>query len=407
MIGTIEELELFFLEHDLPVYSRENFDNFVDKKHIDLNVPSIHITGTNGKGSTANFIYNIYRSAGYRVGMYLSPYFGSCLKSIYLAGENIKIEDYLRIFNFYYDDFIKFNLTSFEMQTIVAYSFFNEQKVDLAIIEVGMGGDIDATNIITPLLSIITSVSLEHTSYLGRSVSEIAHTKAGIIKERRPCLVGKLDESALFAVKEVANYFDAKVYIVDDFHHEQIDGETIKFDYYPYHDLKIRTHSFYQLKNASIAVEAIKILMDKFVVEEKAIKAGLSEPLLEYRYEFLNSNTIIDGAHNPEAVSNLVETLEKDIKRPIHVLFASFLDKNIDLILPMLQKASSSVTITTFPHKRSRTKEEYFLYLDDYQFVDDYLKAYLSLTEQYPDDVILITGSLYFVSLFKEEFKKI
>ena len=132
------------------------------------------------------------------------------------------------------------------------------------------------------------------------------------------------------------------------------------------------------------------------------MRQGLMMPLLKGRYEYIDEHTLIDGAHNKEAIENLVASLSRDIKKPIHTLFASFLDKNIDAILPLLSSVSSSITITTFPHRRARKEEDYFLYLGDYVFKEDCYQAYLELREKYPDDLILITGSLYFAYLMED-----
>lgn len=198
------ELEAYFKEHNYPSYERGNYDRYLKDHHFSFKSPSIHITGTNGKGSTSNYIYNIYRKAGYKVGLYTSPYLDDVTEMVSINGEIVSFETYLKKFESFREDFEKYHLSSFEMQTIIAFDLFNEANLDLVIVEVGMGGYIDATNIITPLLSIITSISLEHTSYLGGTTSEIAYNKAGIIKPNVPVLLGKMDEFALYAIRETA-----------------------------------------------------------------------------------------------------------------------------------------------------------------------------------------------------------
>ncbi|MFA5422065.1 MAG: cyanophycin synthetase, partial [Bacilli bacterium] len=274
----------------------------------------------------------------------------------------------------------------------------NEQKPDLAIIEVGMGGYLDATNIFTSILAIITSVSLEHTNYLGKSVSEIAKSKSGIIKDHSSVLVGELEESALFAIRETAKECRSPLFIVDDYHNEKVEDQ-ITFDYRPYHDLKLDTKAKYQIKNACLAIEATKILADAFKVGEDDIRQGLLIRPLEARYERISDNIIVDGAHNPEAIENLVDTLLETETKPFHVLFAAFRDKNHSAMLTTLSRDAASIALTTFDHKRARTKDEYFFYLDEYPFYDDYRQAIKELQEKYPDDIIVITGSLAFAAL--------
>ena len=402
-MNNLAELEAYFYEHSLSTYDRQNYDRYLKDHHFSFAIPSIHITGTNGKGSTAKYLYEIYLSAGYHVGLYQSPYLNSVLEMVSVDGKVITEREYLELFNELHPDFEKYELTSFEMETIIALTYFQRKGINLVIIEVGMGGYIDATNIITPELSIITSVALEHTAYLGKSVSEIADNKAGIIKQYMPVLLGKLDENALFAIRQRAKQCESQIYIVDDYHNEVVGDHFITFDYRPYKSLELSTVSEYQLKNASIAVEATKLLQEKFPVNEEAVRQGLKTVTLPCRYEFIKENILLDGAHNAEAMSALANTLEKNEHRPIHVIFASFRDKNVDSMLISLGRISNDVVLTTFNHKRARREEEYFLYLGDYQFKEDYMSYLHELEEKYPDDLIIVTGSLCFTGIVREK----
>ena len=299
--------------------------------------------------------------------------------------------------------FIMNLVNSFEMQTIMAYTYFMRNNVDLAIIEVGIGGYIDATNIINPLLSIITSVSLEHTSYLGRSVSEIAASKAGIIKYEKPCLVGILDETAMYSIRLTAKENKSKIYQTNMVNNIRVGNEGVLFDYYPYSDIKINTHASYETKNAAIAIEATNILKDYFDIDFDTLQRGLLKKCLPCRYEYINEHIILDGGHNPEAIENLVSTVQSDnIDKPIHVVFATLKDKNIAPMLIQLGLISNDVTLTTFSHKRARDEMDYFLYLGDYVFEDDYQKLIEEKLNQYPDDLLLITGSLYFTGIVRQ-----
>lgn len=397
-MNSINDLRAFFIDRDLSSYDRDNFDRFLKAIRFSFTIPAIHVTGTNGKGSTVNYLRGIYMHAGYKVGTFISPYFTSMNEMIAVNDVHISDEDVLRLFNDQEANFNKFQLTSFEIQTYLAFAYLNEQKPDLAIIEVGMGGYLDATNIFNNILAIITSVSLEHTNYLGKSISEIAKSKSGIIKDRAPVLVGELDESAMYAIRETAKECRSPLFVVDDYHNDKVE-EVITFDYRPYHDLKLNTKAKYQLKNASLAIEATKILVEAFPVVEDNIRQGLLISSLEARYERINDNIIVDGAHNPEAIENLMMTVMETEAKPIHVLFAAFRDKNHSAMLTTLSKDAASITLTTFPHKRARTKDEYFFYLDEYPFYDDYHLAMQDLRAKYPEDIILITGSLAFAAM--------
>lgn len=396
------EMKQYLLDHEYSTYERDAYDKFLKSERFNYDIKSIHITGTNGKGSVANYLYNIYLKAGYKVGLFNSPYLNDVTEMIKINGRNITDEEYLEIFNDYLKKIEKYGLSAFEIETFIAFTYFKKMGVDISIIEVGMGGYIDATNVITPILSIITSVSLEHTSYLGRSVSEIAENKAGIIKDEVPALVGKLEDSAMFAIREHCKEYDSPLHIVDDYHHERIENDEVIFDYLPYLNLKLHTRSLYQCKNASIAIEATNIVKDIIPVTEENIREGLYSAPLECRFEFVKDNLILDGAHNPEAMLSLTDTLDKTITKPIHVLFAVFRDKNVDSMLNILSKSVHDVTLTTFDHKRARTEEEFFLYLGDYNFKADYKAALKEMMEEYKDDIILVTGSLAFVGVIRK-----
>ena len=400
------ELEAYFKEHNYPSYQRGNYDRYLEDHNFSFKSPSIHITGTNGKGSTSNYIYNIYRKAGYKVGLYTSPYLDDVTEMVSINGEIVSFETYLKKFESFREDFEKYNLSSFEMQTIIAFDLFNEANLDLVIVEVGMGGYIDATNIITPLLSIITSISLEHTSYLGGTTSEIAYNKAGIIKPNVPVLLGKMDEFALYAIRETAKKLNSPVHIVNEYYNEQIIDGVACFNSQNLKNVKLSVPVLYQIKNACLAIDAVKLLNDKFPVSEEAIKQGLQDAVLPCRFEYIDKNILVDGAHNPEAMQDFVDSLRAATNKPIHVIFASFRDKNFSQMLNILDTITTDITITTFDHKRAKTEDEYFLFLSTYKFEADYLAKIKELKETYPDDLIVITGSLYFAGLVKRELSK-
>ena len=402
---TLEEIRQYFLLRDSSDYKRSNYDKFIKDKRFSFDLKSIHITGTNGKGSVANYLKNIYKRK-YKVGLFNSPFLDDVREMILINDNQITLEEFSSILEEYKKDFDKYELTSFEIQTIIAYTYFKRNNVDLAIIEVGMGGYIDATNIINPLLSIITSVSLEHTSYLGRSVSEIAESKAGIIKQNGVALVGKLEESAMFAIREHVRAYRAELHIVDDFHYVRHEGNKLIFDYYKLKDIELNTPSEYQLKNASIAIEATRLLNEKLPISEEDIREGLKDKLLNCRFEYINEHILIDGAHNVEAITNLVETLQKVNDKPVHVIFAVFKDKNVEQMLVKLTEISSDITLTTFAHKRARKEEDFFLYLGDYNFVEDYANLISQKLNEFPNDLILITGSLAFSGVVRKYLKE-
>ena len=251
-------------------YEREEWDRFVKKTKLKIEFPFIHITGSNGKGSSANYLYEVYKAAGYKVALFSKPYLKKPNEMIRIDGKDISDDDFARVFSQRENEYRKFGLSSFEVETAMAFDYFNEQKPDLAIIECGMGGETDSTNLsdAKPALSIITTVSLEHTAFLGRTTSEIARNKAAIIKNNCPVLVGPMDEDLIKVIREIAEKKDSEFFQVDAYHNSHYEAPYLYFDYRPYQKLQLLTPALYQLKNASVVVEATKILNEKFPVTE-------------------------------------------------------------------------------------------------------------------------------------------
>ena len=379
-------------------YQRDNFDAFLKKVGFSYTVPSIHIAGTNGKGGTATYLKDIYQAHGYKVGLFTSP--DDLLEMITINSNPIDIEEVESIYNEYRKLFDKFDLSAFEIETFIALTYFERQKPDLAIIECGMGGEIDATNIFTPILSIITSISIEHSDFLGVSLSEIAHHKAGIIKEEVPVVISSsINDDALKVIVSHCKEKQSKLVILDQYHHMKDEGDKLRFDYRPYTDLVITDRSIYRLTDACLAIEATNLLQEKFPVSGEEVKAGILNSHMKCRFEIFKGEptVILDGAHNVEAMNRLRIDMDHIRKSKVHVIFASFRDKNIALEIPEIALLGK-VYLTTFDNPRSRTEEDYFLYLEDYPYTENPYKLFESLynNEENKEDIILITGSLAF-----------
>ena len=386
-------------------YQRDNFDTFLKKNKFSFDLPAIHIAGTNGKGSTANYIASIYKQAGYKVGLFTSPELYEINEMISVNGEKISDEQIEEIILDKKKEINKNNLSIFEILTYVALTHFINQKCDISIIECGMGGETDATNIFIPILSIITSVSLEHTSFLGKSISEIALNKAGIIKDDVPVLIGDLPEDAISVISEESKDRGSKIFAVSEPHQPKRDDEGYIFSYGTHYDLRIQSRALYSVGDACLAIDAVEILKGEFPVSEENIHNGLSSVSMECRMDILKNDplTIIDGAHNPEAFEKLSKSLQKGgFNSNIHVLLASFKDKNIIQMLSIIGSIADSITLTTFDHPRARKEEDYFLFTSDYEFIDNPIDAYHKLKELYSEDIILVTGSLAFAAYMKK-----
>ena len=389
-------------------YDRDNYDSFLKKRKFSFSIPSIHITGTNGKGSTATYLAAIYKQAGYKTGLYHSPYSRHPKEMIQINGEEISEEVFNKMVLDNQKDFDKAELSEFEIETYIALSFFQEQKCDIAIIECGMGGEIDATNVFDPILSIITSISLEHTAYLGKSVTEIAESKGGIIKLNVPVLIGNtIKGDALDVLTSIAKDNKTKISTLNEYAFEKLVDDGYTFFYGGYYDLKIPTRATYSIKDACFALEAVSMVKDQFPVSEEAIREALASTKLKGRMEYKMNNplVIVDGAHNPEAIQTLISDMDKiQENKPIHAVFAAFRDKNVSNMLSDLSVLAQEITLTTFDHPRARREDEYFLYLDEFKFDEDHKQLIQNLIDTYPEDIILVTGSLAFAFLVSEEF---
>ena len=386
-------------------YQRDNFDAFLKKVGFSYTIPSIHVTGTNGKGSTCNYLSNIYSASGRKVGLFISPMNYSLCDMIKINGVDIPENEVESIYHQYEKYINKYELSAFEITTFIALTYFEKEKVDIAVIECGMGGEIDATNVFTPILSIITSISSEHTYALGVSLSEIALHKAGIIKDKVPVLIGDIKGDALDVIVAKAKTTKSTIYTKNHEFDEHLEEDGISFGYLPYKDLKIKSLALTSLFDACMAVEATNILGTIFPVDESSVKKGLYCDSLIGRFEVHEGKPaiIIDGSHNPEAIQKLCANIENFVRnRHIHVVFACFKDKNITMMLPEIALVGE-LNLTTFDHPRARGEFDYFLYLEEYKFYPDHLQLIKSLKEQYPEDIILVTGSLAFAALVHKE----
>ena len=399
----INELIYSFSRDD---YQIDNLNSFIKKVSFKYDVPSIHIAGTNGKTVTATYLSNIYRSAGYKTGLFISTPHKDVTEMIKINGENISSKELEKIFEEYHKFFKKFDLSHFEIATIIALTYFQRNNVDIAIIEAGMGGELDATNIFVPALSVITNVSIEHTDYLGVSLSEIALHKAGIIKNDVPVVIGEIDGDALDVIVDVARRKNSKITRIGKTHNEHLDESGISFDYKTYTGLKINNVSKTNADNACLVIDAIDVLLEQFKVSEEAIKAGLLMDLPVARFEIIKDKAlfIIDSAHNPEAIVSLRKDVDRLQLANINVIFGSFNDKNITAMLPEIALLGK-LYLTTFDHPRARKEEDYFLYLDEYPFKENYHELIKEIIETQENPSIVITGSTALATQVSEELK--
>lgn len=405
MSKTFEEIVQFYKERDLTMkrYTRENIDKYIHDYHLTIPFPYVHIAGSNGKGSTAMMINAIFVAAKYHVGLFIKPTLHNFLGMVMVDNQEITEEEYTKLFNQRYDTFKDRDLTSFEMQVIIAYDYFAFKNVNLAIIECGMGGEKDATNFLDskPLLSIITSCSLEHQSFLGSNVREIALNKSGIIKQNIPVLLGKMDIEAEKVIKLEARKKSSDVLKVMELHDIKYLDPGFSFDITGYQNLRILTSAYYELKDVALALSAAFYLRLKFPFDEFALRNGLQNFYLPCRFERIGP-FLLDGAHNKDAMKELVYSLKKINLTNLKVVYATFKDKSFKENLNLLKDVAKDILLTTFPSSRSATREDYLVQNIDEPYIEPFGAALSQALSEREKEIILVTGSLNFTYLVKE-----
>lgn len=354
---------------------------------------SIHIAGTNGKGSTTDYIRSILQSAGYKVATFTSPYLIVHNDRIRINNQNISDENLVDIANRYEHFFDE--LSMFEIDMLIACVYFSEQQVDYGIIEVGMGGRLDATNILFPQLSVITNIGLDHMEYLGDTVELIAHEKAGIIKESVDCITASKDETCIKVFEKECQIKNSHLIQISPITNIHL-NEEVSFDYQGQH-YQLSSLATYQCDNAACAIEVCKRLN----VESSAIHEGLYNTLWKGRFECVSKHprVYIDGAHNVAGIDALVESAIF-LNDPI-IIFSALKDKKSDLMIEKLLELSKDLIVCEFDFYRAQSakllaKQYPVIVMNDYQAAIQWALA------QQRD--VLICGSLYFISLVRKLF---
>ncbi|HKL47265.1 MAG TPA: folylpolyglutamate synthase/dihydrofolate synthase family protein [Candidatus Izemoplasmatales bacterium] len=372
---------------------------------------SIHVGGTNGKGSTSNYITNILMEAGYKVGLYTSPYVIEFNERIRVDQINITDDRLIEYANILYDLSEQFKasdseniITFFEVLTIIAFLYFRDENVDFAVVEVGLGGLLDATNVIVPEVSVITNVSYDHMKQLGNTLESIALNKLGIVKEGKP-LVTAIEDFHLYPlIYEVASAKQSRVKIIKhDLIHDVSLSETTQFKYQE-NSYELNLPGSYQIKNACLAIEVIRLLRltNKLTIEEHDIYEGLKKTYWPGRFEIFDHQIVIDGAHNIggiQALKNSVKQIFKD--RNIKCIFSVMKDKQHKQMIEELDNFCDELYFTEFDYVRRADAEDLFFESTHYKksFHHNHIEIFNKLrSELRKNDVLLITGSLYFIS---------
>ena len=355
---------------------------------------SIHVAGTNGKGSTSHMMASVFQEAGYKVGLYTSPHLKDFRERIKINGELIAEENVVHFIKKHQSFFLQNQLSFFEMTVGMAFDFFKNEKVDIAIIEVGLGGRLDSTNVIKPEIAVITNIGLDHTRFLGETIKEIAHEKAGVIKTKTPVVIGEYTEETKAIFLRKSKETNSPILFAEDI-------STPK--------LKIDLLGDYQLKNSQTAYTALSVLKKMgWKLSKEIIQAGLKKIIkntgLSGRWQILNHTpkVICDTAHNREGLSLVMKQLNTVSYDQLHIVLGVVDDKNLDTILPLFPKnaiyyfCKPNVVRGLDVKKLAQQASLYSLVGQTYSSVN---KAYKkSLIAAAKNDLIFVGGSTFVVA---------
>lgn len=314
---------------------------------------SIHIAGTNGKGSTSHSLASVFQEAGYKTGLYTSPHLRDFRERIRINGEMIPENEVVEFIEKHKNKLEELELSFFEMTVAMAFDYFRKEKVDIAIIEVGMGGRLDSTNVINPELCVITNISLDHVKFLGENEGQIAVEKAGIIKPETAVVIGETQEGSKDVFIETAKEKNSPIFFADKIMECRKDDtysiEYQKFDIYKSNELYLKDLKYpllgnYQKKNLATVICALDILKDSFKIEETHIVNGLANVVkntsLMGRWQVINRNplAIADTGHNVAGINEVNRQLAETKYNKLHFVLSVVNDKDIDGILQLLPK---------------------------------------------------------------------
>ena len=366
--------------------------------------PIIHVTGTNGKGSTIAFMRELFVSHGKKVGTFTSPHIVSIHDRICINGQPISDDDFIRL-----AEQVKTmeqrllenhdQLSFFELLTLIALLYFREQEVELVLLEVGIGGLLDTTNVVTGEIAVITSIGLDHQETLGDSLSAIAEQKAGIFKSGKSALIANLAPEAQLVCQRTATDLGVSLYQADQdfsFRNGNFSSSLADFNH-----LILGLEGAYQEENAALALQAFLLFMAQRdeKVNQEAVRSALQATTWAGRLEAITEHIYLDGAHNLPALERLVEFIQEKIQQGYHpqILFGALKRKDYSGMLTYLTDhlPDTALYVTSFDYQGSLEEQDlsgYHRVASYRDFIDDFEK---SAGEK---DLLFVTGSLYFIS---------
>ena len=393
-----------------------------------LKYPAIHVAGTKGKGSTAAMIASALRAEGYRVGLYISPHLKEYTERIQINGQPIGMGELAELVDEIKPSVAKIEkLTTFEITTALGFLYFARQKVDVAVLEVGLGGRLDATNVVNPLVSVITSLSMDHMAVLGNTLEKIAFEKAGIIKPGRPVVLSPQRDEARRVIEQVAFERNSPLYEVGrEFMaapgSHSLEGQTFQVwrEGGERLDLSIPLLGEHQVENAAAAFAALQLANEQGLkVSDAAIRRGFATVDWPGRFEIMNREPllIVDSAHNPDSARRLRQAIDDYLpNRPVVLIFGASEDKDIAGMFAELLPRVNQLIATQSVHPRAMDAAQIIELARPYglparavlpleQAVDEALKV--AKQDATGQTVVLAAGSLFIAAAVRETWQKI
>ncbi|HEP1833244.1 TPA: bifunctional folylpolyglutamate synthase/dihydrofolate synthase [Streptococcus suis] len=372
-------------------------------------VPVIHVAGTNGKGSTIAFLRQLFQAHGLRVGSFVSPHMVSVHDRICIDSQPISDHDFQCYLQKVYD--LEQEVAAryepfryFEVMVLIMFLYFQDQQPDLALVEVGIGGLLDTTNVVAPALSVITSIGMDHQDLLGSTLREIAEQKAGIIKENVPVVLGPLSPETTAICRQIAQDKQASVYqFGQEFTYKagQFSNADLELS-----ELVLGLAGHHQEENAAVALQTFLLYMTNIQkdIQPQLIKQALAQTNWAGRLELVaqEPKIYLDGAHNVPAIERLVEFIQVQ-EEPVTILFSALRRKDFQEMLELLEEKlpHTALVLTSFAYDGALSEEnrQGRDYVENYQqFIEDWQSS-----EQ---GILIVTGSLYFISEVRRIFKK-
>ncbi len=379
----------------------------IELLNIKTNYDIIHIAGTNGKGSTASYLNEMLKLKYNKVGLFVSPYVICFNERIEINSKYIPNDDvlfyinYLKIFSIEYYQTYNDTISFFELTFLMALLYFEKNDIDILVLECGLGGLLDVTNVLNKKVSVITNIGYDHMQQLGNSLEEIAIHKLGITRKNVPCFT-TVDNSLIPFFKEYSlkNNVDIN-YVINDIKDIYIQNNKTHFKY-KNEEYEVCLEGNYQAYNASLAIAVIKYIDNNYPNEY--ITKALNNTFWPGRFEHIKDNIIIDGAHNIDGVKGLCNNLKNYHDKKIKVIFTALRDKQIETMINILDEVTCFYYFTTISDKRASnlnyltglTKKPYLAFEEYQQALNE------ALNKLEKDDLLVITGSLHFISIIRK-----